>query len=72
MTGTELDNFYHTVLFAPFVASLTLDLHKEFCENMKKNGKPPFEQRTGHSFVAQMICIYTLHESFERLYQRKQ
>lgn len=67
MTGTKLDNLYHTQLFAPFVASLTLDLDKELCENIKKKANPPFERRTGRSSVAQTICIYTLHESFKRL-----
>lgn len=78
-TGTKLDNLYHTDLFAPFVASLTLDLDKELCENMKKKMQPHFEKQIGrlassellqhypNSFVAQTICIYTLHESFKRL-----
>lgn len=79
MTGTKLDNLYHTELFAPFVASLTLDLDTEFYDNLKEKMRPPFEQRIGrlasselhkyysNSLVAQMICIYTLHESFKRL-----
>lgn len=67
MNGTKLDNLYHTELFAPFVASLTLDLAKKLCDQIEKKAKPPFGQRTGRSFVAQTISIYTLYESFIRL-----
>lgn len=78
-TGTKLDNLYHTDLFAPFVASLTLDLDKGLYKNIKKKMRPPFEQYFGRhvsselqkhystGVVAQMICIYTLPESFKRL-----
>lgn len=78
-SSTKIDNLYHTDLFAPFVASLTLGLNKELCENMKKKMQPPFEQYIGrlasselfkhyfNNIVTQMICIYTLHESFKRL-----